>query len=72
MTNLPPGVSASDIPGNHPEDVFYDRLSDELADFLGRYGIDFAEMSDDSMEVYAEILWSVFGFIGAHLPEMEG
>ncbi len=32
LSNLPPGVSASDIPGNRPEDEAYDRAFELLSD----------------------------------------
>ena len=31
QSNLPPGCSESDIPGNRPEDVAWDNLLDEIA-----------------------------------------
>lgn len=30
LSNLPPGVTESMIPGNRPEDVLWDRLVDEV------------------------------------------
>lgn len=32
--NLPPGVKTSDIPGNRPEDVAFERMVEELMDVL--------------------------------------
>ncbi len=32
--NLPPGVSASDIPGNRPQDVEAERIAEELSQAL--------------------------------------
>lgn len=40
MSNLPPGCSVADIPGNRPEDLEWDRLWDEMAD----WGLDPAEI----------------------------
>jgi len=38
-SNLPPGVSDSDIPGNRPEDMAWERLHECIDDVISREGM---------------------------------
>lgn len=41
MTNLPPGVSVNDIPGNRPEDIFEEHRIEALESFSELHGREF-------------------------------
>ena len=44
LSNLPPGCRESDLPGNRPEDVAWDKYLDEVLDTLAVLGLDVSEL----------------------------
>jgi hypothetical protein len=46
MSNLPPGVTESNIPGNRPEDVEWDKFFVWFTDFADTFGINPAEAKE--------------------------
>jgi len=48
-SNLPPGVNAADIPGNHPEDEAWDKLIDEFHSTLSDSQNLFPSLCHDSI-----------------------
>lgn len=61
QSNLPPGVRASDIPGNREEDVRLERAMDELYEIIANF-ID--EWGDDAWH-------SVLADIATNFPPVE-
>lgn len=72
MSNLPPGVSSSDIPGNRPEDARHDILNDHLADMLlERYGIDGHRWTDADWSEWDTAVNLLFGITERYRREVE-
>lgn len=68
MTNLPPGVSDSMIPGNRPEDLLADRISEALSGLVADFGVTYDESQDDE---YGEILDALVSFVQRYRTEVE-
>jgi hypothetical protein len=53
--NLPPGCSASSIPGNSPDDIAFDKFCEELTAITDRYNWETPDPQDGRL--LPDVLW---------------
>lgn len=57
MSNLPPGVTDSMIPGNSPADQAFDGFCETLTTFLDKTAM--VKLSDEAFEVLSMWIWEM-------------
>lgn len=72
MSNLPPGVSDSMIPGNRPEDVEYDRATTALTELAADFGTGITDdATDDELEALDALVLAFLAFVDTYRREVE-
>lgn len=73
MSNLPPGVSDHDIPGNRPEDELYDRATVAITEAAEQFGclVDGAATNEELAELDL-VVSSFVSFVQRYRKEVEG
>jgi hypothetical protein len=57
MSNLPPGVTTSMLPGNRPGELAWEKLTDDFITFLDEHGIGpYADDDDATSDLYFAFL----------------
>lgn len=72
MTNLPPGITESMIPGNRPEDAQWDNVSAAVCELLERLGVPITESATDAELESLDTITAIFiEHWTAHYREVE-